>query len=235
MSELEDISVSLEGFSGTVRLFPLPNLVLFPHVLQPLHIHERRYRQSLSEALADDHLMAMATLAPGWENDYEGRPPLYPFACLARIAVAHRLENGTSNVMLLGLQRIRIARELPPKKSFREAKVSICDDLYPAGKAVERAALGRKLRNALVATVPGLHLIQEQLDQLLESDLPLGVLTDIISYTMNTSLEEKQALLAELNVHRRVGILLEHLEAMAVEPAQCIAESVVFPPSFSDN
>jgi len=118
MSELDDFSVSLEGFSGTTRLFPLPNLVLFPHVLQPLHVFEPRYRESLDEALAGDNLMAMATLAPGWESDYEGRPPLYPFACLARIVLSHKLGDGTSNVMLMGLERIKIVRELSPYSKF---------------------------------------------------------------------------------------------------------------------
>ena len=69
---------------GVARLFPLPNLVLFPHVLQPLHIFEPRYCDLLEAALADDRLIAMAVLAPGWEKDYEGRPPVHPIACLGR-------------------------------------------------------------------------------------------------------------------------------------------------------
>ncbi len=235
MSELDDFSVSLENFSGTTRLFPLPNLVLFPHVLQPLHIYEPRYRESLDEALAGDSLMAMATLAPGWENDYEGRPPLYPSACLARIILSHKLEDGTSNVMLMGLERIRIIRELSPIKSFREVEVEICEDQYPIERAAARAALFRELHDALVRIAPGLHLIQEQLDQLLASGLPLGVLTDILGYTMDIDVDRKQALLAELNVHRRAEMLLEHLDTESGEPACCEAEGLVFPPRFSDN
>jgi Lon protease-like protein len=78
MSASEDLYSQPENFSGKARLFPLPNLVLFPHVLQPLHVFEPRYRQLLEEALADDRLIAMAVLAPGWESDYEGRPALRP-------------------------------------------------------------------------------------------------------------------------------------------------------------
>ena len=43
-------------FSGVVRLFPLPNLVLYPHVMQPLHIFEDRYREMLEEEYP--HLVA---------------------------------------------------------------------------------------------------------------------------------------------------------------------------------
>jgi len=68
----------LADFEGIVRLFPLPNLVLFPHVVQPLHIFEARYRQLMTDTLAGDRLITMALLRPGWEEDYGKRPPIFP-------------------------------------------------------------------------------------------------------------------------------------------------------------
>jgi Lon protease-like protein len=68
-------------FCGVARLFPLPNVVLYPHVMQPLHIFEERYREMLEDALAGDKLIAMAMLEPGWEADYDSRPPISPDAC----------------------------------------------------------------------------------------------------------------------------------------------------------
>src|ERR1700749_756438 len=88
-------------FSGVVRLFPLPNLVMFPHVMQPLHIFEPRYRELLADALAGDRLIAMTMLAPGWESDYEGRPPLLPVGCLTRVAMHQPQAEERSNVLLL--------------------------------------------------------------------------------------------------------------------------------------
>ena len=108
MSSADDPSTESVEFSGRVRLFPLPNLVLFPHVMQPLHVFEPRYRCLLEDSLASDRLIAMALLAPGWENDYEGRPPLYPMACLGRVTSFHRLDDGTYNLLLLGLHRVRL-------------------------------------------------------------------------------------------------------------------------------
>jgi Lon protease-like protein len=81
----EDLNFDPTSFSGVARLFPLPNLVLFPHVMQPLHIFEPRYRAMVEEAVAGDHLITLATFSPGWEKGYEGRPPLKPIACLSRI------------------------------------------------------------------------------------------------------------------------------------------------------
>ena len=80
----DDLS-PLSGFCGKVRLFPLPNLVLFPEVMQPLHIFEPRYRQMTADALAGDRLIALGLLRPGWEADYDGKPAIYPVACLGRV------------------------------------------------------------------------------------------------------------------------------------------------------
>src|SRR6188474_3512723 len=56
---------ALSHFAGRARLFPLPNLVLFPHVVQPLHVFEPRYRSLTADALGDDRLISMALLKPG--------------------------------------------------------------------------------------------------------------------------------------------------------------------------
>jgi uncharacterized protein len=234
MSSFEDLSSSFENFSGRVRLFPLPNLVLFPHVIQPLHVFEPRYRCLLEDALAGDRLMAMAVLSPGWEIDYEGRPPLYPMACLARVATHHRLEDGTYNLLLLGLSRVRLFRELEPTKAYREAEVGLCEDVYPAEEAGGRTALQRRLREALLRVLPMLPEAHDQMDQLLASDLPLGVLTDVVSYMLDVDIRTKEGLLGESSVQRRAEVLLEHL-ATTAGPAGRSGGLVVFPPRFSTN
>jgi Lon protease-like protein len=234
MAGFEDLSFSVEKFAGQARLFPLPNLVLFPHVMQPLHVFEPRYREMLEDALAGDGLIATALLAPGWQPDYDGRPPLRPMACLGRITSHHRLQDGTYNVLLLGLCRVRLLDELTPAKSFREAKVEICADCYPPEQAAELPALRRRLRQAFLKIIPMLPEAQEQLDQLLGSSLPLGILTDVIGYMLDIDIAAKQALLAECNVHRRAELLLGHLYVAAGQETGKGGLGA-FPPQFSVN
>jgi uncharacterized protein len=235
MSTFEDLSFSAGEFSGKVRLFPLPNLVLFPHVMQPLHIFEPRYRLLLEHALAGDRLITMALLTPGWQKDYDDRPPLYPMACLGRVTTHHRLEDGTYNVLLLGLHRVRLLRELPPEKSYREAEAELCPDDEPVEEIAARLAVQNNLREAFLRILPRLPEAQEQLDQLLGSDMPLGVLTDLLSFMLDIGVEAKQLLLAEVNVHRRAEMLLGHLAAAADEGAPRLCGPLVFPPHFSAN
>ena len=235
MSTFDDLSFSFEDFSGKVRLFPLPNLVLFPHVMQPLHVFEPRYRDLLEDALEGDRLIAMAILQPGWESDYEGRPPLYPIACLGRVTTHHRLEDGTYNVLLLGLRRVRLLRELEPIRSYREAEVEICEDYNPPQTATIRGLLHRRLRDAFLKIVPMMPEAQEQLDQLLGTDVALEMLTDVISYMLELDLPDKETLLAQVDVHRRAELLLKHLSAAAAEHEHARSDTITFPPQFSVN
>src|SRR5436190_1334396 len=110
---------SLEDFCGTARLFPLPNLVLFPHVAQPLHIFEPRYQELMADALEDDRLIALALLQPGWEEDYHKKPPIYRMVCLGRILQEEKLEGGRYNLLLQGLCRARVREELKTDKLYR--------------------------------------------------------------------------------------------------------------------
>jgi uncharacterized protein len=235
MSQFEDLSFTVEQFSGKVRLFPLPNLVLFPHVMQPLHIFEARYRDMLEDAIAGDRLVAMALLAPGWERDYEGRPPLYPVACLGRITTYFRLADGTYNVLLLGLRRIKLLYEMESNRRFREARVEIREDLYPSQEIEDYDLLHDRLRRAFLNILPFLPEAQEQLDQLTDTDVSLGMLTDIISYMLDIDLGKKQSLLTEIDVYRRTELLLKYLAAATEEFEGDSKDFNPFPPLFSAN
>lgn len=218
-------------FSGVVRLFPLPSLVVFPHVIQPLHIYEARYREMLEDALAGDHLIAMALLAPGWEKDYEGRPAVRPHACLGRVTTHVRLADGCYNLLLAGVARVTLGRELKPTTSFRRVKARICFDRFPAKYEERQDALRRQLFAAFRRALPQAAVAQNPLFQLHEADIDLAVLTDVIGFTLDLPLELKEALLAESNVLTRAKHLLNYL-GRETEPPE---RGPKFPPEFSRN
>ena len=97
--------------SELLPIFPLPNVVLFPGVFLPLHIFEPRYREMVADALVGDRLIGLVLLRPGWETDYEGRPPVYPIGCSGVITHFERLPDGRYNIVLRGLERFRILGE----------------------------------------------------------------------------------------------------------------------------
>jgi len=227
----EPLSFSPDQFSGQARIFALPNLVMFPHVMQALHIYETRYRAMLEEAIEGDRLIALAVLAPGWEKNYEGRPTLRSTACLCRVATHQRTPEGTYNVLLLGVRRLRLVRELPPKKLFRVVESELLDDEMPDDESPEAAVeLQQQLLAAFKRAMPKIPDAYEQLDQLLGSQITLGMLADIVAYTIDLDLEWKMRLLAECNVFQRTRLLLEAIATRA--PGGILRP---FPPEFSVN
>ena len=231
MAQFDDLTAVPEDFAGKARLFPLPDLVMFPHVMQPLHIFEPRYLEMLRDTLASDQLIAMAVLEPGWEVDYMGRPPVCPFACLGKVVTHVPAEGGGQNILLLGLQRVVIEAEFPPQRNYREAQVELVSDDYPSSDSDESLELQRQVFDAFQQFVPQSMLASGQFRQLLiGSDVPLGVLTDIVAFTVDLPLAAKRVLLSQPDVVRRARrLLLELRELFGAEPGQ------PFPPPFSDN
>jgi Lon protease-like protein len=236
MSISEDNSPAALAATGPVRLFPLPNLVMFPQVVQPLHIFEPRYCEMLEDALASDRQIALVLLHAGWERDYAGRPAIASVACLGKIAAHERLPAGRHNILLRGLRRAAIRRELPANRPFRQAEVDLLDDFYPPTGAPRRGRAQRKLVDLARRLLPDSIALHEQLDELLASQVSLGMLTDVFAFTLGFSTQIKQQLLAEWNVDRRAVLLSEQLVALVrrrdpLPPA----EAADFPPRFSLN
>jgi Lon protease-like protein len=233
-----------EDFNGLVRLFPLPNLVLFPHVIQALHIFEPRYCEMLSESLESDHLVTMALLIPGWENDYQGKPKLASTVCVGRIISHTPTDDGRHNILLAGLQRARIVEELDVGTSFRQARVELTPDILPEEFKMSMDEHRQSLLNVFRSVIPLDAANSKTFTDLLTQQLPIGILTDIIAYAVNLPVPIKQKLLAEPNVQVRFETLMENLEPVVgekarphIEPSHSIPTDLSkdFPPPFSTN
>ena len=94
-----------------IPIFPLPEVVFFPDTVLPLHVFEPRYRQMIADCLAGDRWLGVAMLRPGWEKDYQGRPPVHDVAGAGEILQAEVLADGRFNILLDGRARVRILEE----------------------------------------------------------------------------------------------------------------------------
>jgi len=232
----EDLVFDETRFTGTVRLFPLPDLIMFPHVMQPLHIYEARYRDLLNEALDSDGLIAMSVLTPGWEGDYDGRPPILSHACLGKIVTHQRTDNGEYNVLLLGLRRVLIEKELPPLQSFREADVTLLDDCGDTEVDDQRPGLQIALTKKFQESLPETQISSPPMLSLLSAEIPLGALTDLVSFALPLEHELKRDLLCETDVDQRAWMLLDALDTGPKVDSKRVAKSLAnYLPPFSLN
>ncbi len=224
-----DLISELPDFSNRCRLFPLPDIVLFPHALLPLHIFEPRYCQMTEDALADDQLVTMVQIRAAAKKS----PWIEPIAiedvgCVGKIVQHERLSNGRFNLLLLGCKRVRLKCEVKTSKLYRIAEAEIIDDLEPGES-------GDSLRVELIdlfrVVLRDRHRLDDDLEHLLKSSIPLGTLSDIIAHSLGLKSEMKQSLLAEPKVDHRARTLQSILRKLVEDDAL----TRPFPPPFSVN
>lgn len=121
----------------TTRLsvFPLAGALLFPRMHLPLHIFEPRYRAMVSESLARDRRIGMVQ-----PRDDRDPPTLFDVGCVGRIADVEALDDGRFNIVLEGLSRFTIVRELAVSTPFRQVEAALevvgdSESLSLAGRA----------------------------------------------------------------------------------------------------
>lgn len=203
-----------------IAIFPLPNVVFFPHTFLPLHIFEPRYRQMLADCCAGDQRVAVVLLRPGWEADYYGRPPIYSVAGVGEILQSEMLPNGRSHILVRGLGKIVIEGEVRSPKPYRIARASWLHDVYPPGGEGELAPQIEHLHQIcgqLLSVLP--HPIPGFFEVLTDRDRP-GAFVDGVSSVVVQETEERQRLLELSDVKTRMREVTGYIEALLQQVEQ---------------
>ena len=221
----------LSAFSGRAPLFPLPNLVLYPGAMLPLHIFEERYREMTKAALSGERLIAMATLRPGWEPDYHAMPEIFPTVGLGRILQDQALDDGRFNLVVLGVGRARVLEE-DRSRPFRVGRLELLDERAPTDPRFEQVRLGLL---AVYATI-----VREVLKEQWKADpeLPLGTLCDLIAARLELDIVTRHELFGELDVAARAMRIVELLQKSPMSGKamrSALKSSRHFPPEPSQN
>ena len=125
-----------------LSIFPLAGALLFPRMQLPLHIFEPRYRALVTDSLARDRRIGMIQPRPGF-REAPGEPvPLFDIGCVGRIAEVEALDDGRFDIVLEGLSRFRVIRELEVTTLFRQVEAELIADPEDEVLALgERASL----------------------------------------------------------------------------------------------
>lgn len=248
VNPFSDVTELPDDFDGDVRLFPLPSLVMFPHAMQPLHIFEPRYVEMLRESLATDQLITMATLTE--PHAATSIPAVSPIVCIGKIVSHAELEGDRHNILLVGVRRAKIRRELETTQSFRTARVDLIDDFYMPAATGRRSELKRRLLTAFGKIIPSKAGSQQTLHELMAGQMGVGPITDIIAYMMPFPPAEKLKLLEMSDVDGRAEHLIElidqsdiHLHSVSMSEQEIDLQEEnsrndqrdSFPPPFSAN
>ena len=194
----------------TLPIFPLPNVVLFPNVFLPLHIFEPRYRDMVGDALEGDRMIGMVLMRPGWEGDYEGRPPVYPVGCAGLITHSERLDDGRYNIVLRGFEKFRIAGE-DSSRTYRIARVeSMMETMHEHDRETMQRER-RRLETLLVPQPQGRGVDPTMPRSMADEDL-----VNALAQYLELEPVEKQALLERDGLLARCQSLIELLEIKVI-------------------
>ena len=184
-----------------LSIFPLQGALLFPGLHLPLHLFEPRYRALINDSLARDRRIAM--IQPQGPGD---DAPLFAIGCVGKIGEFEALDDGRFNVILEGVARFRLIRELDVSTPFRQIEGELMTEPdNEALSAVERASFEREARR--FANAQGYQVDWDSVARLDDVSLINGV-----SQIAPFDAAAKQALLEAPDVQSRCELLVQLLQ-----------------------
>lgn len=229
MTILCETNPELIDFSGLAPIFPLPNVVLFPQALLPLHIFEPRYRKMTADALEGERLIAMGLLRPGWKSSTV--PPVHRIMGLGKIIAHEKLADGRFNLILRGLARVKLLSEKQVDLPYRIGQFEICREYLQEQPLSSRQQCVEKILHLFGQLFPKVPV--HQLFVSASADLPLQTVCDVLLGSIPMPQSQSQQFLDELDVDARGRMLVEYLEQSVGQLRTPLDRK--FPPEFSSN
>ena len=187
-----------KNLPNKISVFPLSNFIIFPNTSVPLNIFEPRYIEMIDDSMKSNRLIGI--VQP--KNKQKNTPELYSVGCVGKITSFYENDDGRYLIVLNGINRFKILKEIHNNKSYRECEVSFEDFNKDTLDNKEEIKFG------------DLQLIFKDLKSLFEKRGYIINWKDLekqsLDQTINTlamaspfSLEEKQILLETTNILKR--------------------------------
>jgi Lon protease-like protein len=190
-----------------VPVMPLPSAVLFPHALLPLYIFEPRYREMLEHAL-NQHRMFCVTLVKPSCLDWHAPEDFFHLATVGLIRACVGRGNGTSNLILQGLQRVRFTKfeqEMP----FPVAKIDVVESRDAT--TVETEALAEKVLELYRKLKHDGRKLPAKVDRYLSQLHDVEMLADLVASTFVSDPFRRQRVLEESSINQRLRLVITYL------------------------
>jgi ATP-dependent Lon protease len=202
---------------GTLPVLPLRETIPLPDTLTPLAVGQERSIRLVDDVLRGNRMLVMvASRNP--EIEAPGPEDLYDVGVVGAIARMIKVPDGTMRVLVQGGQRVHIDRWLR-ETPYLVAELSEQPDVAPAADA-ELEALVRNVRTTFSSIVEGNPYLPEELQLAIANIDDPSALSHLIAGSLRIKPEEKQGLLEEVDVARRlrrlVEILARELEVISI-------------------
>jgi Lon protease-like protein len=190
-----------------IPVMPLPGALLFPHALLPLYIFEPRYRDMLEHALSHHRMFSVALLKPQ-RTQWQSPDDFFHIAGVGLIRACVDRGDGTSNLILQGLERVRFTgfeQETP-------FPIATIDPLESESlSSVETEALAAKVLELYSKFKGDGRQLPAKVDRYLSDLGDPEMLADLVASTFVTDALRRQRVLEELSVNQRLRLLIQYL------------------------
>jgi Lon protease-like protein len=188
-------------FPDQTGLMILPWVSLFPGALMPLKIFEPRYQEMLSRTLTGNRIFAIAHTT-GEESDCE------PLGSMGLIRACVRNDDGTSNLVLQGVSRVKFEGIIPEPYPHSKIAVLIDSNATSPEMGLLRMKIAESFKSQSVEKLEIPEAYLKHLDTLANH----GAFTDMIASTAIEDPEIRRLILKELDITARMELLLGFLE-----------------------
>jgi len=181
-----------------ISVFPLSNFIIFPNTSVPLNIFEPRYIEMIDNSMKTDRIIGM--IQPKKQKD--GIPQLYNVGCAGKITNFNETEDGRYLIVINGISRFKILKEINNNKPYRECEISFDEYIedtkenYNEIKFTDLELIFKNLKTLFKKKgylINWKELEKQSLDQTLNA----------LVMASPFSLEEKQALLETISINKR--------------------------------
>jgi len=212
-SDKPSSSRSLARALRRLPLFPLEDVVLFPHSMIPLYVFEARYRKMVRDVLAGNRLMAISLQLEKEDPARESAPRVATVASVGELVLAQELPDGRFNLVVRGRARIRIDEELESDEPYRLiAAHEIPDDRSESAQDLDEADTTlRALVTGLAESIPdGGDLLKHVAAA---QDSP-AALSNVMAASLVADAKLRQRLLETTDVFQRLEQLSNEVVAL---------------------
>jgi ATP-dependent Lon protease len=188
-------------------ILPIRNIVVFPGTVMPLNVGRAKSKALLDEVMPGEKLIGVVTQknADVEDPDY---PDLHTVGVACSILKLFKLPDGNQSIIVHGLARVRLM-ELTQREPFASGRIEIIEDTLATGAPIDALlASVRQQANRVIELSPN---TPDEAAQVLNSITNPSALADFLAANLQADTADKQAMLEELDVEKRLRLIAARL------------------------
>ena len=206
--DITNIQQTDNNIPNILKILPIEGNVAFPHIIFPMVIHKDTHLKLIKDALSEDKHIAVFTQKNNSTKIDENE--LYSTGVACTILKLFRNSDGSNRVLLRGIRRVEINEYIKTKKKYKIAKINFLNEIY--GDKLKSEAIIRTISDLFHQIISISPIFPDEIEDIIFSIDDPSKLADLITSALNIRISDKQNLLNELDVNKRLLKLVKFLK-----------------------